>query len=137
MIYWIESHSSLVIAAIVFFLCYVVAAAIFGAATVLSRHPVAEQLKSISPVTLTPLAVVLGLLIAFLASRVWENVSHANEYIGQEAGALSRVLLFANDLPPEVRTGVRAAITQHVDFVLTQDWPAMETVRAKIGRAHV
>ena len=72
MIHWIESHSTPAIAAIVFCLCYTVAAAAFGIAVALSRRPIAEQLRTISPVTLTPLAVVLGLLIAFLAARVWE-----------------------------------------------------------------
>src|SRR5207244_4669379 len=33
-------------------------------------------------------------------------------------------------LPPEVRTKVQTAITQHVDFVLAQDWPKMAIGRA-------
>jgi len=130
MMHWIESQSTPVITGIVFCLCYAVTAAVFGASTALSRRPVAEQLKTISPVTLTPLAVVLGLLIVFLAARVWENVGHANEYIRQEASALSKVMVLANALPPEVRTKVRAAMTQHVDFVVAQDWPAMAIASA-------
>ncbi|HEY7298988.1 MAG TPA: DUF4239 domain-containing protein [Xanthobacteraceae bacterium] len=130
MINWIESESTRLITVIVFALCYAVAAAVFAGAVALSRRPVADQLKAISPATLTPLAVVLGLLIAFLAARVWENVSHANDYIGQEASALSKVMLLANALPPDVRTKVREAVAQHVDFVVTQDWPAMAAVRA-------
>src|SRR5207244_770055 len=118
------------ITGIVFCTCYIVAAAVFGIAVALSRRPIAEQLRTISPVTLTPLAVILGLLIAFLAARVWENVGRANDYIGQEAGALSKVMVLANALPPEVRTKVHTAITQHVDFVLAQDWPKMAIGRA-------
>jgi hypothetical protein len=130
MIYWIESQPASAITVIALCLCYTVAAAIFGATAALSRWPVAEQLKMISPVTLTPLAVILGLLFAFLAARVWENVGHANEYIGQEAGALSKVMLFAKALPPEVQTKVRTGVTQHVDFVVTKDWPEMAIGRA-------
>jgi Protein of unknown function (DUF4239) len=130
MIHWIESQSISAIIGIVFSLCYAFAAIVFGFATALSRRPIAEQLKAISPVTLTPLAVILGLLIVFLAARVWENVGRANEYIGLEAGALSRVMLLTNALPPEVRTKVQTAIVQHVDFVLTQDWPQMASLRA-------
>jgi len=130
MIHWIESQSTSAIIGIVFCLCYAFAAAVFGFAAAFSRRHLAEQLKTISPVTLTPLAVILGLLIAFLAARVWENVGRANEYIGQEAGALSRVMLLANALPTEVRTEVQTAIMQHVDFVLAQDWPEMASVRA-------
>ena len=130
MIYWIELQSISAIIWIVFALCYAFAGVVFGLAAALSRRHIAEQLKTISPVTLTPLAVILGLLIVFLAARVWENVGRANEYIEQEAAALSRVILLANALPTEVRTKVRAAIIQHVDFVLAQDWPEMASVRA-------
>jgi hypothetical protein len=70
MIYWIESQSTPAIVGIVFCLCYALAAAVFGFAAALSRRHVAEQLKTISPVTLTPLAVILGLLIVFVAARV-------------------------------------------------------------------
>jgi hypothetical protein len=130
MIHWIESQSTFAIIGIVFSLCYAFTGVVFGFAAALSRRHIAEQLKMISPVTLTPLAVILGLLMVFLAARVWENVGRANEYIGQEAGALSRVILLANALPTEVRTKVRTAIIEHVDFVLAQDWPEMASVRA-------
>ena len=79
MIHWIESQSTSAIIGIVFALCYAFAGVAFGFGTALSRRPIAEQLKTISPVTLTPLAVILGLLIVFLAARVWENVGRANE----------------------------------------------------------
>src|SRR6202020_3275950 len=102
LIHWIESQSISAIIGIVFALCYAAAGVVFGFAAALSRRHIAEQLKTISPVTLTPLAVILGLLIVFLAARVWENVGRANEYIGQEAGALSKVMLLANALPKEV-----------------------------------
>ena len=130
MIHWIESQSTPVITVIVFALSYVIAAAVFGVTAALAHRPVAEQLKAVSPVTLTPLAVILGLLIAFLASRVWDNAGHASDYVGQEAGALSKVVLFANALPPDVRAKVRTAIAQHVDFVVAQDWPAMAAEHA-------
>jgi hypothetical protein len=130
MIYWIESQPPFAIAVIALCLCYVVAAAIFGAVAGAARWPVAEQLRMISPVTLTPLAVILGLLIAFLAARIWENVGHADEYIEQEASALSKVMLFADALPPEVQAKVRTGVAQHVDFVVAKDWPEMAVGRA-------
>ena len=60
MIHWIESQSTSAITGIVFCACYIVAAAVLGIAVALSRGPIAEQLRTISPVTLTPLAVILG-----------------------------------------------------------------------------
>jgi len=130
MIHWIESQPTLVIAVVVFGVCYAMAAALFGIATALSRRQLGSQLNTISPVTLAPLGAILGLLLAFLAARVWSNVAMANEYIGQEAAALSKTLLLSNALPKEVHDRIVAAITEHVNFIITRDWPAMENAKA-------
>jgi hypothetical protein len=112
--------------------CYLLTAAIFCLAAILSRRPVAKNLKAVVPVTLTPLGVILGLLIAFLASRVWTNFDRAGEYVGQEAGALRETVLLADSLPPEVRTSVRLAIRKHVHFIETEEWPAMARQQASL-----
>ena len=97
---WIEAQSALVIAVLVFGVCYLLTAAIFCLAAIFSRRAVAQDLKAVVPVTLTPLGVILGLLIVFLASRVWMNFDRAGEYVGQEAGALRETILLAEFLPP-------------------------------------
>lgn len=124
-IYWIEGQSTAGIAVIILLLTYTFALIVFGAATYLSRRSIAEELKSISPVTLTPLAVILGLMLAFLAARVWENVGHAQEYVGREVGAISEAALLANAFPADIRVKLRADLKKHVDFIETVDWPAM------------
>ena len=124
-IYWIEEQSTAGIAVITLLLTYAFAVIVFGVATHLSRRSVAEELKSISPVTLTPLAVILGLMLAFLAARVWENVGHAQEYVGREVGALSEAAVLANAFPADVRGKLRAALKKHVEFIESEDWPAM------------
>ncbi len=91
----------------------------------LSRRPVAKELKATSPVTLTPLAVILALLLAFLSSRVWTNVDRAGGYVGQEASALRQAVLLAEALPTDVRSKLRESIKRHLNFIETQDWPAM------------
>src|SRR5215213_3205800 len=103
MIHWIESQSTAVNALLVLAFCYALTAAIAAAAIMLARRPVASQLKACSPVTLTPLAVILGLLLAFLSSRVWTNVDRAGEQVGREAGALREVLVLADALPDDAR----------------------------------
>ena len=47
--------------------------------------------KAMSPTMLTPLAVVFGLLISFLASQVWSDVNEAREAVLYEASALRTV----------------------------------------------
>ncbi len=137
MVDWIKSQSITVITFITFAVCYALAAIVIAAVTLVSRRAVGEDLKALSPVTLTPLAVILGLLIAFLATRVWDNLGHARDYVGQEAGALSRVLLFVDFLPPEVRAKVRAAVKEHVDFVVKHDWPEMAVMNADLRQEPV
>jgi Protein of unknown function (DUF4239) len=129
---WIESQSILVITLLIFGFCYVLTIATFGAAAILSRRAVARELKAASPVTLTPLAVILALLIAFLSSRVWTNLDRAGEYVGQEASALREAVLLADALPSDVRKNVREGIKRHLHFIETQDWPAMGRVEATL-----
>ena len=71
--HWIEAQSTAVIVLLVFGVCYLLTAAIFCLAALLSRRAVAKSLKAVVPVKLAHLGVILGLVIAFLASRVWTN----------------------------------------------------------------
>ena len=128
---WIEAQSTTVIALLVFGACYMLTAAIFCSATILSRRAVAGDLKAVAPV-LTPLGIILALLIGFLAARVWTNLDRANQYVGQEAGALRETILLTNALPTDVRTGVRQAVKKHLDFIESQEWPAMASGRANL-----
>ena len=106
---WIKSQSTPVIALMVFGFCYVLTIAILCLAAMLSRRAVAQDLKAVVPVTLTtPLGVILGLLIAFLASRVWTNVDRASEYVGQEAGALRATVLLVEFLAARYPGGCAA-----------------------------
>jgi hypothetical protein len=134
MLLWLESQPTAVIALLVFALCYVLAAIVFFSVATISRRPIAEQLNATTPVMLTPLAVIAGLLIAFLASRVWSNVDRANTYIAQEASAIRQTVLLADTLPEDTRTAVRAALRQYLRFIESDDWPAMAQGRANLRR---
>jgi len=122
---WIEAQSTLIIGVFVFGLCYLVTIVILCLALMLSERPVAQRLKEIAPTTLTPLGVILGLLIGFLAARVWTNLDRAVGYVGDEAGALRETILLADSLPPDVRISVRQAVQKHLHLIETEEWPAM------------
>src|SRR5947207_13341796 len=99
MLLWLESQLTSTIALLVFALCYALAAIIFMAAATISRRPIAHELNATTRVMLTPLAVIAGLLMAFLASRVWSNLDLANSYVAQEASAIRESNLRAYPLP--------------------------------------
>jgi len=135
MLLWIESQNTAVIAFFGFGFCYALAAIILGAAVIVSRSSIAVDLKATSPVMLTPLSVIAALLIAFLASRVWANLDHANTDIAREASALRESVLLADAMPGDVRTAVRSAVKTYLQFVETEDWPAMAEGRASLREA--
>jgi Protein of unknown function (DUF4239) len=132
MLLWIESQSTTIIALIVFGAAYLSAALIFCVAAFLSRRPIAKALQAVTPGILSPLGTILGILIAFLAVRVWTNLDHAQEHIGREVSALREVVILANSLPVDVRARVREAIRKHLEAVVSEDWPAMAEARISL-----
>jgi len=127
---WIEGQSFSIIALVAFGLCYASAAVIFVLSRVIASRRFAAELKGTTPVMLTPLAVILGLLLAFVASRVWNHVDNANDYVRQEASAIQETLALADTLPASVRTEVRKALKHYLEFTAVEDWPAMMEGRA-------
>ncbi len=132
MIQWIESQPTAEIAVVVFGFCYGLAAVVFIAATWASSRPFAGALKATSPGMLTPLSLIAGLLIVFLAARVWSNLDRANTYIAQEASTIREAVLLADALPADERTKLQAAIQTYVRFVVTEDFPTMADDHASL-----
>ena len=120
------------IALLAFGFTYLLAAAIFCAAAVLSRRAAGRDLQPVAPGILSPLGALLAVLIAFLAARVWTNFDRGEEYVGHEAAALRETVLLADSLPLEVRTRVRQAVKSYLDFIISEEWPAMAGKRASL-----
>jgi hypothetical protein len=104
---WIGSQTPAVIASIIFAICYTAAAVIFATLRILARTRFAQGVQEITPAMVTPIGVIGGLLIAFLAARVWSNVDHADAYVVQEANAVREMDRLADELPGPVRQAVR------------------------------
>lgn len=135
MIAWIESHDTPIVVLLAFALSYALAAVIFAAAVAVSRRRIVLHVKATSPVMLTPLSVIAGLLIAFLASRVWTNLDHANAYAAEEASAIRELTILGGALPNDVRTALGNAVKDYLHFVEAEDWPAMKERRASLKQA--
>jgi hypothetical protein len=89
-------------------------------------------LQPVTPGLLSPLGTILGILIAFLAVRVWTNLDHAQDHIGREVTALREVVMLANYLPQDVSARVREAIGKHLDAIASEEWPAMAEERMNL-----
>jgi hypothetical protein len=132
MLLWIESQWPSTIIVVVFGAVYLLAALTFCVAASLSRRPIAKALQLVTPGVLSPLGTILGILIAFLAVRVWSNLDHAQEHIGREVSALREVVMLTNSLPGDVKARVREAIGKHLEAVVSEDWPAMAEARISL-----
>jgi hypothetical protein len=81
--------------------------------------------KAISPVMLTPLAVVFGLIVAFLAAQVWSDSERASGAVAREASALGTVMLLAKSFPEEMQARIGTLVRRHVEQAVNEEWPAM------------
>lgn len=125
MIEWVEAQRVEVIVLITFGLAYLIVAIILLGFRPLASRPIALDLKATTPVMLTPLAVIAGLLVAFLATRVWSNLDRANAYVAQEATSIREAMAMVEGLPPETGVSIRASMKAYLAFVEEEDWPAM------------
>ncbi len=129
---WIESQPAIVIALITFGACYLCAAIVFVVAQVLISKRIANELKATTPVMLTPLSVLTGLVIAFVASRIWINFDHASAIVRDEVRNIEEIVILAERLPQNVQTGIRRDIGQYLQFTKEHEWPAMLGGNAKM-----
>src|SRR5205085_6417394 len=90
-------------------------------------------LKGVSPVMLTPLAVLFGLIVAFLSSQVWSDSQRANAAVAREASALRTVVVLTAHFPSDTQTRLRALVRRHIEDAVNHEWPAMARQQAALG----
>jgi len=127
-----ESQQPEVISLMILGSSYLVVALLVIALRWVAKSPIGADLKATTPVMLTPLSVVIGLLIAFLATRVWNSLDRASSYVAQEASSIRASLVLANELPPDVRGAVQRSVRTYLEFVNSDDWPAMASGQATL-----
>jgi hypothetical protein len=103
----------------------VVTALIYVVVLALAARGWTPAFKAVSPVMLTPLAVVFGLIVGFLAAQVWSDGERANSAVIREASALRTVLLLATMFPDQTEARIRALVRRHIQDAVDKEWPAM------------
>jgi hypothetical protein len=132
MLIWVEEQPSGIIALIVFGFSYGMAIVVFAATAILSRRRISQDLRAITPSILSPLGTMAGLLIAFLAVRVWANLDHAVAAMADEASSIREAVLLADLLPTDKRAVIRDGVETYLHFVDARDWPAMTSGTASL-----
>src|SRR5215831_17689962 len=89
--------------------------------------------KAFSPGMLPVLGTIFALLVAFVAVQVWNDFDKAKLAVATEASALRAVDVFAETLPDEQRTQLRALMNRHIEEAVNREWPAMAQERLTLG----
>jgi hypothetical protein len=130
---WLYHLPVVWMAIVVFAATSVVAIVVYGAAIALGSRGRAPMLKTISPAMLTPLAMLFGLIVAFLSVQVWNDAQRANAAVAREASALRTVALLAASFPNETGARVRGLVRRHIQDAVSQEWPAMARQEATLS----
>jgi Protein of unknown function (DUF4239) len=92
----------------------------------------ARAFKAFSPGMLPVLGTIFALLVAFVAVQVWNDFDKAKLAVATEASALRAVDVFAETLPDEQRTQLRALMNRHIEEAVNREWPEMAHGRASL-----
>jgi hypothetical protein len=122
---WFYNLPVVWMALVVLLVTALVTAAIHVTVFALARGGRTPTFKSMSPVMLTPLAVVFGLIIGFLAAQVWSDAGRADSAVTREVGALRAIVVLAGAFPGETEARIRALVRRHIDIAVNEEWPAM------------
>jgi len=122
---WLHDLSTGWLAVVVFAATYLVAAAIFVVVMALAKDRRAEAFKAVSPGLLPPMALLFGLLVAFLAAQVWSDSGQAQLAVDREASALRSVVLLMEAFPGESEAQMRVLLRRQIEESVTEEWPAM------------
>jgi len=122
---WLHTLPVPVLSVAVFAGTFLVAGVIHVAVMALATGERARWLKALSPGMLSPLGILFGLLIAFLASQVWSDFDRAHQAVHREASALRAVILLTGAFPEEPRAHLQALVGRQIQDAMSHEWPAM------------
>ena len=132
MVDWLYHLPVVWMAVVVFAATLLISGVIYVAVLALATRERARAFKAMSPVMLTPLAVIFGLIVAFLAAQVWTDGERANTAVIREANALRTVVVLAAYYPQEHEARIRAFVRRHIEKAVNEEWPAMAKRRANL-----
>jgi Protein of unknown function (DUF4239) len=129
---WLYNLPVLGLSLVVFGAVYLATALILLAVIRLAVGERARVFKAMSPGMLPPLGIIFGLLMAFVAAQVWNDLDRANAAVNREASALRAVVLLSGGMPDETEARLQDLVRRHIMEVVQQEWPAMARRQANL-----
>src|SRR5262245_21188287 len=99
---------------------YILTVGLYLLVTDLAVGERAQAFKAISPGMLPPLAVVVGLLVGFIAAQAWSAAEGATAAVNREASALRAVVILTAGFPGETEGQLRELVRRHIQDAVDQ-----------------
>ena len=122
---WLHNLPLIWMALVVFGMTYIFAGLVQRLVGALAVGERARGFKAVSPGMLSPLGVIFGLFVAFIAAQVWNDTDRANAAVNREASALKSALVLATSFSGESEARLGALIRHYIEEAATQEWPMM------------
>ena len=129
---WLHNLPVWWMAFVVFAIAYLAAGGIFVIIMALAKGERVRVFKSVSLSVLPPLGIIFGLLVAFSAVQVWNDIDRAKMAVDREASAIRMVVLLATSFPGEPEAQIRTLIRRHIDEAVVAEWPTMAKQSASL-----
>jgi len=125
MTYWLEDLPVIWMACVVFGITFAINGVILILVWTLATGERLRSLKGVSAAISPPLGLIFGLLTAFIAAQVWNDMDRAATAVNREASALRMAVLLSAAFPGNTEAGVRESIREHIQEAATEEWPTM------------
>ena len=129
---WLHNLPVWWMAFVVFAIAYLATGGIFVIIMALAKGERVRVFKSVSLSVLPPLGIIFGLLVAFSAVQVWNDIDRAKMAVDREASAIRMVVLLATSFPGEPEAQIRTLIRRHIDEAVVAEWPTMAKQSASL-----
>ena len=130
---WVERLPTAWLILVVFAGTFLLAFVIYYVVLRAAAGPSGPALKAISPGLLPPMALVFGLIVAFLVAGLWGDLNNARDAVNREASALrSASLVAAASFPGPTSMRMDALVDRQIKDAATKEWPAMRDQRATL-----
>jgi len=129
---WLHNLPVWWMALVVLAITYLATGGIFAIIMTLAKGERMRVFKSVSLSLLPPLGIIFGLLVAFSAVQVWNDIDRAKVAVDREASAIRMVVLLATSFPGEPEAQIRTLVRRHIDEAVVAEWPAMAKQSASL-----
>jgi hypothetical protein len=105
--------------------------AVTGTVFVRRRVPieVLEKQHEVGGFLYSALAVIYGILLAFVVFVVWTNYQSASDAVSNESDQVVDLLRLSQGFPQETHVEIRRGLRQYTNSVIGLEWPAMRDRR--------